>query len=148
MLAETSVNENVNSTDHFAPLQVILPKELQKFYSERGYLATIPHEDRGHVRLNVRSKALIRFYPPVPGLQADLTSVDERQGTVLVKDLSKTGVAFLYHRQIFPSERFDILINGRALNATAVRCRRVGHLCYETGATINCLAFEPAAENP
>jgi hypothetical protein len=146
MLAEASISENVNSTDYFPPLKVILPEELQRFYAEQGYLATMPHEDRGHARLNVRTQGRIRFYPTVSGLPIDLIPVDERRGAVLVKDLSKTGIAILYHRQIFPGERFDILIHGRAIDATAVRCRRVGRQCYETGAAINSIAFEAVAE--
>ena len=126
----------------FTPLKVILPPELRTFYAERGYLCTNPHEDRRFARLNVRSQAHIRFFPPPALLEASPIANDQHQGTALVKDLSRTGIAILYHRQIFPGERFDVLLHGRAIDATAVRCRRVGAHCYETGAVVNCVTSE------
>ena len=140
MLADASLD--LNSIDQFPPLKVILPEELVSFYSERGYLAPKPHEDRRYARLNVRSHGNIRFFPQCFSLQFDLVASDERRGTVLVKDLSRTGISILYHRQIFPGERFDILVHGRAIDSTAVRCRRIGDQCYETGATINSVSTE------
>ena len=138
----------MNTQDSFPPLKVILPEELRSFYAERGYLATKPHEDRRYARLNVRSHGNIRFFPQPSTLHFDPIASDEQQGTVLVKDLSRTGIAILYHRQIFPGERFDILLHGRTINATAVRCRRIGTLCYETGATINSVTSDSALEDP
>ncbi len=66
---------------------------------------------------------------------------------MLVKDISKTGIAFLYHRQIFPYERFEIFLHGRAIDATAMRCRRICPKCYETGAVINSIAFQDESES-
>ena len=107
----------------------------------------MPHEDRSNARLNVRSKGLICFFPTLPSLECDIIASDVRQGTVLVKDISKTGIAILYHRQIFPYERFEIFLHGRAIDATCVRCRRIGPKCYETGAVINSIAFQVENES-
>ncbi|MDX1927921.1 MAG: PilZ domain-containing protein [Pirellulaceae bacterium] len=131
----------------FPPLKVVLPQELRSFYAERGYLSSKPHEDRRYARLNVRTHAHIRFFPPPALLEVGPVASDHQQGTVLVKDLSKTGIAILYHRQIFPGERFDVLLHGRAIDATAVRCRRVGRLCYETGAVVNSVTVEPESDS-
>jgi hypothetical protein len=136
MLENTCLGEDLPSDEAFAPLKVLLPLELQRFYAERGYLAAMPHEDRTHARLNVRAQVFIRFLSSMPFMSCDLIDSDARQGTILVKDISKIGVAILYHRQIFPCERFEIFLHGRAIEATAVRCRRIGPQCYETGATI------------
>jgi hypothetical protein len=136
----------MNSHYLFPPLKVILPEELRSFYSERGYLATKPHEERRYARLNVRSLGNIRFSRQPLSQQIDLIASDEGQGTVLVKDLSRTGIAILYHRQIFPGERFDIIVHVRAIDATAVRCRRIGTQCYEVGATINSITSESVLE--
>ena len=144
MLADASIGEKVNSDDPFAPLEVVLPSELQKFYSERGYLPTMQHEDRGHARLNVRALGNIRFSHSQLLLQFDLIANDHCQGTVLIKDLSKTGIAILYHRQVFPGECFEILLHGRTIEATAVRCHRIGPKCYETGGIINRICSEVA----
>lgn len=146
MLAVAKLGKNMSSQHQFSPLKVILPAKLQKFYDERGYMAPMPHEERRYARLNVRSHGNIRFSLQRHRLLFDSIAADEQQGTVLVKDLSRTGIAILYHRQIFPGERFDILILGRAIDATAVRCRRIGPQCYETGATINSVSPESVAE--
>ncbi len=124
----------MNFTETFPPLRVVLPDELKRFYSERGYLPPTPHEERRFARLNVRSHGRIRFYPAPPNLIVG--TGNDRTGTVLVKDLSRSGIAVLYHRQIFPGEQFDVLMHGRWIHSTAVRCRRIGSQCYETGATI------------
>jgi hypothetical protein len=136
MLEDSNLNEQL--FEAFTPLKVVLPDELQRFYAERGYLAAMPHEDRTHARLNVRSQGFIRFTSPV--MNCFIIDSDTRQGTILVKDLSKTGIAILYHRQIFPCETLEIFLHGRAIEATAVRCRRIGPQCYETGAIIDSIA--------
>lgn len=137
MQVKASLGESMNSQNLFPPLKVILPESLRSFYTERGYLATKPHEERHYARLNVRSHGNIRFFQQTYSQQFDLIASDEIQGTVLVKDLSRTGIAILYHRQVFPGERFELLVHSRSIDATAVRCRRIGPKCYETGATIN-----------
>jgi hypothetical protein len=140
MLENANLVEDLTSSASFAPLKVILPEELQRFYAERGYLAAMPHEDRTHSRLNVRSQGFIRFLSTNPILNCDLIATDTRQGTILVKDISKTGIAILYHRQIFPCEHFEIFLHSRVIDASAVRCRRIGPNCYETGAIISSIA--------
>lgn len=119
----------------YAPLQVILPACLNSFFAERGYLMSTPNEERSHARLNVRCEGYIRIH--VADAMTVLHSVTH--GTVLVKDLSKSGVALLYHKQIFPGESFDVLFHGRIISATAVRCRRIDVRCYEIGAAIDCI---------
>jgi len=140
MLENANLGEGLTSTESFAPLKVVLPEELQRFYAERGYLAAMPHEDRTNARLHVRSQGYIRFSPTLETLNCDIIASDTRQGTMLLKDISKSGVAILYHRQIFPYERFEIILYGRVIDATAVRCRRIGPKCYETGAIFGSIA--------
>lgn len=139
MLENADLGNDMPSPVSFAPLKVILPEELQRFYAERGYLAAMPHEERTCARLNVRSQGFIRFFPTLPSLACKIIDADTRQGTVLVKDISKTGIAILYHRQILPCERFEIFLHGRVIEATAVRCRRIGPQCYETGSVVDSI---------
>jgi hypothetical protein len=136
----------MNTQADFPPLKVVLPQELQTFYAERGYLSTQPYEDRRYARLNVRSQAPIRFFLPPALLDIGPAADDLPHGTALVKDLSRTGIAILYHRQIFPGERFEVLLHGRAIDASAVRCRRVGRRCYETGAIVHGVTVESDCE--
>ena len=140
MLENAHLGEDLASFKDFPPLRVILPEELQRFYAERGYLAAMPHEDRSHARLNVRSEGFICFLSTSPIPHCDIIAADTGRGTILVKDISKTGIAILYHRQIFPCEKLAIFLHGRSIEATAVRCRRIGPKCFETGAVIDSIA--------
>ncbi len=140
MLEDASLTEQLSGFGRFAPLKVVLPEELRRFYVERGYLATMPHEARGHARLNVRAQGYIRFGQSLVGDDFEVITTDTREGTILVKDISKTGIAILYHRQIFPCEQFEVFLQGRVIDAKAVRCRRIGPDCYETGAMIDNIA--------
>ncbi len=140
MLENTDLTDEASLSTHFAPLKVVLPEELLRFYAERGYLASMPREERTKARLNVRAKGFIRFLPTLPSLHCEIIASDTRQGTILIKDISKSGIAILYHRQVFPCEQFEIFIYGRVMEATAVRCRRIGPKCYETGASVSSIA--------
>ncbi|MCA9131992.1 MAG: hypothetical protein KDA45_02510, partial [Planctomycetales bacterium] len=73
-----------------------------------------------------------------------LAERDKRNGKVLIKDLSRSGIGILYHQQLYPEEQFQVRFQGRLLHALVVRCRRLGPLCYETGGRI--VALETIAE--
>lgn len=113
-------------------LRVVLPAELNSFFDESGYSAPAHYERRRHVRLKVRGKVAIEFI----GFGTKPTRRSPRIGQALSKDLSPSSVCVLYHEQVFPEERFRIIIAGRRLTAIAVRCRKLGPLCFEVGAEI------------
>ncbi len=102
-----------------------------------------PNEERSHARLNVRCQGHIRIHT------ADSTTTfhSNTRGTVLVKDLSKSGIALLYHTQLFPGESFDVLFHSRIITATAVRCRRIDARCYEVGQQSNASKTPPLKTN-
>ncbi len=130
-------------TDQFAldPIQVagldvILPDNLKAFFYESGYLPTTAEEARTNARLRVRSIGDILMMRTPSILRLGLMERGRRAGKVLIKDLSRTGIAVLYHQQIYPAEQFQVRFQGRLINAVTVRCRRLGEKCYETGARI------------
>lgn len=131
--------------NNFAPLKVILPSELRNFYREAGYLSTTSFEERTNARLRVRTAGYIRFTKAPPCLQAQPGWRADKCATVLIKDLSRTGIGILYHEQIFPGEEFSVVLHNRLITAVVVRCRRIGENCYETGASI--LEVEPLSSN-
>ncbi len=136
MLASSSTNNRLATATEFEPLKVVLPPKLLSFYSEHGYHPTIAHENRHQVRMRVRTLGNIRFHAPPCGL-AMLASMSQPEcGSILIKDLSRSGLGILYHRQILPGEEFEVYCHNRVLSAVAVRCRRVDKLCYETGAKV------------
>lgn len=127
-----------------AGLEVVLPEELKAFFYETGYQPTTAEEARGNARLRVRSLGDILMIHTPSMLRCGLQERTKRAGKVLIKDLSRSGIGILYHQQIYPEEQFQIRFNGRLINAIAVRCRRLGPKCYETGGRI--VSLETLAE--
>lgn len=119
-----------------AGLEVILPDNLKAFFYESGYLPTTAEEARTNARLRVRSIGDILIMYTPSQLRFGLMERDRHEGKVLIKDLSRTGISVLYHHQIYPEEQFQVRFQGRLINAVAVRCRRLGEKCIETGARI------------
>ncbi|MCC7337500.1 MAG: hypothetical protein IT422_20605 [Pirellulaceae bacterium] len=134
MLAQT--NQLALDPIQVAGLEVILPDNLKAFFCESGYLPTTAEEARTNARLRVRSIGDILMMHTPSMLRLGLTERSRRAGKVLIKDLSRTGIGVLYHQQIYPAEQFQVRFQGRLINAAAVRCRRLGDKCYETGARI------------
>ncbi len=134
MLAQT--NRIALDPIQVAGLDVVLPDNLKAFFYESGYLPTTAEEARTNARLRVRSIGDILMIQTPSILRFGLMERGRRAGKVLIKDLSRTGIGVLYHQQIYPQELFQVRFQGRLINAVAVRCRRLGEKCYETGARI------------
>lgn len=130
-----------------AGLEVILPDNLKAFFYESGYLPTTAEEARTNARLRVRSIGDILLKHTPSKLRGDLKERDKRAGKVLIKDLSRNGIGVLYHQQVYPAEQFQLRFQGRLINATVVRCRRLGEKCYEIGGRIISLETLDAATN-
>lgn len=119
-------------------LEVILPEHWHAFFNETGYAPSTPSEERSNARLRVRSAGELTFFNTPAALQASVQDemLEKSAGQVLIKDLSRGGIGILYHRQIFPEQQFRIHFQGRRIEAVAVRCRRLGDRCFETGGRI------------
>lgn len=117
------------------PLQVILPAELESFYGDTGYIPVTVSEDRVNARLRVRRQGIIEF-EDTPPILAEAVRDREIRGAIIVKDLSRSGVAFLFHEHVYPTERAWVFLQGRRLDVCVKRCRRMGPACYEIGAKI------------
>lgn len=120
-------------------LLVKLPPELAQMSAPTGYSPSTPDEDRFQARLNFRRQAAIEFFHTPLALMEE-TGERPRVGSVLLKDMSKKGVAFLYHEQLYPGERAKVHVQGRVLSVTVKRCRRVAEMCYEAGARVDSVA--------
>lgn len=131
-----SANQCEIDQTSIAGLEVVLPEELRAFFYEAGYMATTAEEYRSNARLRVRSVADMLLVHTPPALRTGLTGRERRAGKVLLKDLSRSGIGILYHQQIFPEEQFQVRFQGRLIHSIAVRCRRLGNMCYEIGGRI------------
>ena len=120
-------------------LKVVLPEEMQRFFCETGYAPTTALENRCNSRLRVRTEVPIWFTSLPNGLKNQTSRPADAPETALLKDISRTGVAILYHEQIFPDEGLIMQFNNRQFDVTVVRCRRIARACYEIGGIINSL---------
>ncbi|QDV24891.1 hypothetical protein [Aureliella helgolandensis] len=144
MLAPTSDGVTDGSLP-VPPLLVQLPKELEKFFQESGYLSTTAEEERRNARLRVRQVGTMTM--ELTKRSEVLYSSDDFSAisSVLIKDLSRSGVGFLYHREVFPGESVQIQLKGRRLKAKTVRCRRLGPKCYEVGCLVSVVGRDTTA---
>lgn len=142
MLATTDSENPINNSpvptteQGVEPLRVRLPQEMQTFFCESGYLPTTSQEFRGNARLRVRSKAVLSVTSVLPVLRESKLAKFV-PGEILIKDLSRSGIGFLYHRELYPTQRIKVHFQGRVIESTIVRCRRVGELCYEIGGRVS-----------
>ena len=134
MLAADDQAETLNLAE--PELKVALPIELEHFFDESGYVDSLPGEVRTNARLRVRSEATFAFTHTPDSLKSVSMCTERARCKGLVKDLSRSGIGILYHQQIFPQERLSIYFQGRVIRAVAVRCRRIGDCCYETGCRV------------
>jgi hypothetical protein len=114
------------------PCRVVVPSEWKDFFARRGPLASLGDEYRRFVRQHFPSRALLE-------LTTSITAIPraDAQHVVLMKDLSRQGVAFLHVAQLFPGERVELTLPTGRIAYTVVRCLRHNHRCYEIGAEID-----------
>ncbi len=123
------------SAEHVEPLCVELPPDLKAFFEESGYLPTTAMEFRGNARLRVRSDATLSFLHGPANLIQGIDPLPN-QSTILIKDLSRSGIGFLYHRQLYPTQALKVVFQGRDIETLVVRCRRLGDRCFEIGGRV------------
>jgi hypothetical protein len=114
------------------PCRVVVPSEWKDFFTRRGPMTSLGDEYRRFVRQHFPSRALLELTTSIAAIpRADAKHV------VLMKDLSRQGVAFLHATQLFPGERVELTLPTGRIAYTVVRCLRHNHRCYEIGAEID-----------
>lgn len=61
---------------------------------------------------------------------------DVRDFEVIVRNISRTGVCFVFFRQLFPDDRVTLDFGDLLRHYRVARCRRLGQNCYEVGLAI------------
>ena len=120
-------------------LKVVLPEEWKRFFAETGYAPTTAQENRCNSRLRVRAEVPVWFHSTPDGMGDSIVRALGTPEKALMKDISRTGIAILYHEQVFPEERLCIQFQNRLFEVTVVRCRRISKACYEVGSVIDSL---------
>lgn len=119
------------------PFEVELPERMAGFWSETGYEPTTALEQRRRPRVRMRTKAILEILAHLPAFPRDF-----RLGGVFTRNLSATGLGFLFHRQLYPGERVRIHLPGRGLEGPVARCVRLARKCYDVGLVLENLRRE------
>lgn len=127
-------------TDVCEPLQVVLPTDLRRFFSESGYAPTTNDEHRTVARLRVR-REVVFYFSHTPRMVMRLVQRHPQiRHRGLLKDLSRTGVGLLYHEQLYPGEFIGMEFQQRLFEIEVVRCRRLDTACYEIGGVVKAVS--------
>ncbi len=101
---------------------------MSDFFDNSGDAPTVPHEERRHLRIRARTQAVGFVEQCLPSLPRG-----NKAFGVFTSDFSRAGCGFLSSFQLFPGEKIRLLLPQFWLRLQVVRCRKLGHLCYEAG---------------
>lgn len=62
---------------------------------------------------------------------------DVRDFPVVVRNISRTGVSFMYFKQLYPDDRITLDFGELVRHYRIARCRRIAQNCYEIGAAVS-----------
>lgn len=111
-----------------APLRLEDPAERSAPPAAFEGARTIPCEQRQSPRASLRRRGAMQVSQTLPAL----TRADA-PGGILVRDVSRRGLQFLFDEQLFPGEQLKIWLPETELRGEVIRCRRLGPRCYEIG---------------
>ena len=110
-----------------APLRLEAPVEPLPPPSADG-ARSVPFEQRQSPRITLRRRGAMQVSRPLPAFARASTP-----DGILVRDVSRRGLRFLFDQQLFPGEQLKIWLPEAELTAEVTRCRRLGPRCYEIG---------------
>lgn len=110
-----------------APLRLQSPPGLASSEAADGGRITAV-ERRQTPRASLHRRGAIQVSQPLPAI----TRAEALSG-ILVRDVSRRGLRFLYDEQLFPGEQVKIWLPDTELQGEVIRCRRLASHCYEIG---------------
>ena len=119
--------------------KIKLPESWTGYFNETGPLTCGPGDRRQFSRIKFRSPAVLEYLQTFP-----IMPRERRHYLVYLKDYSRSGVAFIHHEQLYPSERMRLMIPPDKVVAMhgqkdgiieVVRCIRIQDCCFEIGAS-------------
>ena len=129
-----SVDGGASFTTVFEATHATNPPVLETDSQDTVYLARMDWKESGG-----GDGHLYRFTKAKDYKDPEVTAIPraDAKHVVLMKDLSRQGVAFLHAAQLFPGERVELTLPTGRIAYTVVRCLRHNHRCYEIGAEID-----------
>jgi hypothetical protein len=116
------------------PCRLILPPRLAAALAETGYQQVAHVDERRAARYRVCVRTVLQIRQSLPAFPRQATA-----GGAIVRDVSRTGLAVIYHEQLFPQEIVRVWLPTRRLEGTVARCRRLGPRCFEVGVQLDQL---------
>lgn len=118
-----------------APLPAA-PLPATSLPSELTSPAVLPEDTRRFARRECKLPARMHV------LQAwDANFGEVRDFNVMIRNISRTGICFLYFKQLFPGDRIQLDFGELVRHYRVARCRRLAQNAYEIGAAV-CAAPE------
>jgi len=114
------------------PNRVVIPPGWKRDSARRGEMPAAYHNDtRRFVRVPCLASAVLEVESTLPYFPRD-----PELHSILMKDISRQGVGFLHHQQLFPRERVQLLLPNGKLSYVVCRCLRHNERCFEIGAEL------------
>jgi hypothetical protein len=107
-----------------------VPDAVSKSLHERRDAPPQPSDTRQFPRRYLVAPAIVEYRDGLPAHPRQ-----PQRHSVIVADLSRSGLRFLHSEQIFPGELAIIQIaSGKQMHIEIARCRKIADCCYEVGA--------------
>jgi hypothetical protein len=114
------------------PCEIDLPQNWADYFMRTGPLPRVQDDARRYPRFYLRTAAALSYRSTLPALPRSTKT--ER---VYLKDISRSSVAFLHSKQLFPRERLEMLLADEThWFVSVVRCQRRQERCYEIAALL------------
>ncbi len=120
-----------------SPLLVQLPSEIQAKARSVSVKLDSEFELRDNNRIPAFVEAELRvIQTPLVIRSMNPDDPNRTNAIAIVKDLSRTGIGFFYHVQLYPQEVIEVFFSRRLVTAKIVRCRYVADACFEVGGIV------------
>ncbi len=115
-------NNHIDERVAAAPTCLVeLPASWTDFFAVRGPIRCEFNDRRAYRRVHWRGEAMLEL--------------GDEQYRVYTKDVSRGGLSFLHHKQLFPLDRVTLWISADVpAELEVVCCTRIGQRCYVCGA--------------
>jgi hypothetical protein len=105
------------------PTDPSLPSELTQPVANEDHRRYARKQCRLHARVHILQTWDVAFGPV-------------REFDVVVRNISRTGICFVYFRQLYPDDRVTLDFGDLLRHYRVARCRRLTQNCYEIGLAV------------
>lgn len=135
-MLEENYSEQLTHLQQKLPSQISLPAEWSDFFAEDGVVASIQNDQRRFVRHRFRTKGVLELNQSLPAIEREFSFHH-----IYTRDLSRSGVSFVYADQLYPGEVCRLWLPAKKVNAYILQCRRYNENCYVAGASFEPIGF-------